>query len=99
MKTAAFIPFWSQGSDSFLSDPPNANLSILENGTLRQAAVVLRDPVLNGEDLHYTVEIIDGEMPALGDNASLFIDIIGMPLTPLSFAGARRRVYRRAMLC
>jgi hypothetical protein len=40
-----------------------------------------------------------GEMPALGDNASLFIGIIGMPPTPLSFAGARRRVYRRTLLC
>jgi hypothetical protein len=29
---------------------------------------------------------------------SLFIDIIGMPLTPLSFAGAARRTaYRRAV--
>lgn len=32
MRTAAFVPFWSQGRDSFLSDPPNADLSILEGG-------------------------------------------------------------------
>src|SRR5690348_5272895 len=25
MKTAAFVPFWSKGKDSFLSDPPNAD--------------------------------------------------------------------------
>jgi len=37
-------------------------------------------------------------LPAEGGLASLFIDIIGMPLTPLSFAGARRRMWRRAVL-
>lgn len=26
MKTTAFVPFWSTGKDSFLSDPPNADL-------------------------------------------------------------------------
>ena len=27
MTTARFVPFWSEGSDSFLKDPPNATLS------------------------------------------------------------------------
>ena len=60
--------------------------------------VELRDPVIEGEDLHYTVEIIDGDMPELGEAASLFIDVIGMPLTPLSYRGRARRTYRRAVL-
>lgn len=98
MSTAAFVPFWSKGKDSFLSDAPNADLSILEGDTLRQTVVVLHDPVLEGRTLAYTVDVIDGEMPAKGASASLFIDIIGMPLTPLSYAGARRRFYRRAVL-
>lgn len=98
MATEAFVPFWSEGKDSFLSDPPNADISILENGELRQTVAVLRDPVLENGDLHYTVEIIDGEMPVMGKQVSVFIDVIGMPLTPVSFAGARRRAYRRAVL-
>lgn len=98
MKTEAFVPFWSEGTDSFLADPPNADISVLEDGSLQQVVVVLRDPVLEGQDLHYTVEILDGEMPVLGDNVSVFIDVIGMPLTPVSYAGARRRAYRRAAL-
>jgi hypothetical protein len=98
MPTQAFVPFWSQGSDSFLSDPPNADLSIIEDGTLRQTVVVLRDPVLEGDSLHYTVQIVEGEMPVLGEQVSLFIDVIGMPLTPVSYAGVRRRAYRRAVL-
>jgi hypothetical protein len=96
MKTAAFVPFWSQGKDSFLSDPPNADLSILEGNTLRQVVVVLREPVLTGDSLAYTVQVIQGDMPAKGADVSVFIDIIGMPLTPLSYAGAARRAYRRA---
>jgi hypothetical protein len=98
METERFVPFWSEGKDNFLSDPPNADVSILEKGKLIQAVVVLRNPVLENGDLHYTVEIIDGVMPVLGENVSVFIDVIGMPLTPLSVAGVRRRGYRRAVL-
>lgn len=98
MRTAHFEDFWKGGKDSFLQDPPNADLSILEDGKLRQTVVVLRDPKLEGEDLHYTVEIVDGDMPASGAEVSLFIDVIGMPLTPLSYAGVARRSYRRAVM-
>ena len=98
MTTAAFVPFWSQGKDSFLADNPNADLSIFEDGVLKQVVVELSDPVLDGGDLHYTVKIISGDMPVTGDDVSIFIDVIGMPLTPLSVAGVRRRAYRRAIL-
>jgi hypothetical protein len=98
MKTAAFVPFWSTGKDSFLSDPPNADLSILDGKELRQVVVVLRDPRLDGNDLSYAIEVIDGEMPEKGTDVSVFIDIIGMPLTPVSYAGVARRSFRRAVL-
>ncbi|CAH0131865.1 hypothetical protein [Roseomonas sp. CECT 9278] len=98
MRTAAFVPFWSQGRDSFLSDPPNADLSILEGAELRQVVVVLRDPVLQGGALAYGVQVLSGTMPAAGEEISVFIDIIGMPRTPVSFAGAARRGYRRAWM-
>jgi hypothetical protein len=98
MTTARFVPFWSEGKDSFLKDPPNATVSFLEDETLADAVVELQDPVLEGDDLSYRVKILEGEIPASAGLASLFIDIIGMPLTPLSFAGARRRMWRRAVL-
>jgi hypothetical protein len=98
MKTAAFIPFWSKGKDSFLSDPPNADLSIIEGNALKQVVVVLQEPALNGTDLSYSVKIVSGEMPEKGSDVSVFIDIIGMPLTPLSYAGVARRSFRRAVL-
>jgi hypothetical protein len=98
MTTEAFVPFWSTGSDSFLSDPPNADLSILEGNTLRQIVVVLQEPVLEGDSLTYTIEVVDGDMPTSGNNASVFIDVIGMPLTPVSYAGVARRSYARAVV-
>jgi len=96
MKTAAFVPFWSEGKDSFLSDPPNADISVPEGDKLQQVVVVLQNPELQGDRLTYTVKVLQGDMPAKGTDVSVFIDIIGMPLTPLSFAGAARRAYRRA---
>jgi len=98
MKTADFVPFWSEGKDSFLSDPPNADVSIVEGKELRQVVVVLQDPELNGDDLSYTVKVLEGELPAEGADVSVFIDIIGRPLTPVSYAGVARRSYRRAVL-
>ena len=98
MTTADFVPFWSDGKDSFLSDPPNADISILEDGKLRQTVVVLQDPRLEGDNLVYTVRIVSGDMPVLGEDVSVFIDVIGMPLTPVSFAGVDRRAYRRAVI-
>ena len=98
MKTSAFVPFWSTGKDSFLSDPPNADISILERDALRQVVAVLEAPTLKANTLTYTVKVLQGDMPAKGADVSVFIDVIGMPLTPVSYAGVARRSYRRAVL-
>lgn len=98
MKTAAFVPFWRKGKDSFLSDPPNADISILEGDKLQQVVAVLEAPEMKGDSLTYTVKVLQGDMPAKGADVSVFIDVIGMPLTPLSYAGVARRTYRRAVL-
>jgi hypothetical protein len=97
MKTTAFVPFWSTGKDSFLKDPPNADVSILDGDKLQQVVVVLQAPMLKGDALVYSVKVLQGDMPAKGADVSIFIDIIGMPLTPLSYAGVARRGYRRAV--
>jgi hypothetical protein len=98
MHTARFVPFWSEGKDSFLKDPPNADISILEGGSLRQIVATLERPELKDGNLSYTVKILEGEMPESGSAVSVFIDIIGMPLTPLSYAGVARRSFRRAAI-
>ena len=96
MKTTAFVPFWSRGTDSFQKDPPNADVSFFARDTMQQAAVVLREPVLEGDVLRYAVQPIQGRLPPSASDVSVFIDIIGMPWTPLSYAGVARRSYRRA---
>jgi hypothetical protein len=98
MKTTAFIPFWSEGKDSFKSNPPNADVSIIEGNALQQVVVELREPQLEGDNLAYTIKVLQGDMPAKGADISVFIDIIGRPLTPFSYAGVARRAYRRAYL-
>jgi hypothetical protein len=98
MRTDAFVPFWSRGKNSFLSDPPNADISTLEGDRLREFVVVLRDPTLRGENLTYTIRVLKGDIPPSAADVSVFIDIIGMPLTPVSYAGVARRTWRRAAL-
>ena len=98
MKTVAFVPHWNTGKDSFLSDPPNADISIIVGDTLKQIVAELRDPVLTGDSLTYKIKVLEGDMPAKGADVAVFIDVIGMPLTPLSYAGVARRSFRRAVI-
>lgn len=94
MTTKEFVPFWSEGKDSFLSDPPNATLSVFDDNKVSDVVVEISNPKLNGEDLSYDVKVLEGKLPDEGGVCSLFIDVIGMPLTPVSYAGAARRAYR-----
>jgi hypothetical protein len=90
-----FLDSWGEGDDSFADDPPNAVLSIFQADEVNDVVVVLSDPALDLDDMSYSVEILDGDMPASGGANSLFIDVIGRPLTPVSVAGVRRRGRRR----
>jgi hypothetical protein len=93
--TAKFVAHWGEGNDSFEADPPNAALSILGDKEPQQLVVELKSPRLEDGNLIYDVVVLDGDKTASGDECSLFIDVIGRPLTPLSFAGGARRVARR----
>ena len=95
-----FVPLWDEGKDSFLKDPPNATISMYEKGKdqLKDVVVKLSKPRLKGEDLTYDITVIEGKVPKKGGECSVFIDIIGLPFTPLSFAGvARRTAFRTVM--
>jgi hypothetical protein len=92
-----FVDTWSEGKDSFASDPPNAALSIFGEKQVHDVVVVLSHPIRAGNQITYTVQILDGEMPAKGGASSLFIDVIGRPLSPVSVCGMRRREERREL--
>ena len=95
LPTSSFIPLWSQGKDSFLKDPPNATLSIFNGNKVSDLVVEISNPVLSGSNLTYDVKVLEGAASARGGECSLFIDIIGCPRTPFSYAGAARRGFRR----
>jgi hypothetical protein len=98
--TADIIADWGTGKDSFASDPPNATVSAFntKDGSVKDAVVVLKNPKLDGDKLVFAVQTLEGDLNGADGGASIFIDIIGRPFTPLSFAGvARRTAYRGAM--
>ena len=97
MTTEQFVDQWSEGPNSFLEDPPNAVLSYVGTGDdiPSDAVVVLRDPVVSGSSLSYSIEVLDGTLPATSGAVTLFIDPLGRPLSPVSLAGMNRRDRRR----
>jgi hypothetical protein len=98
MRTADFVDLWGVGDNSFQTDPPNAVLSFLEPGADApdDAVVVLTAPEFDGSgDLSYSIEVLDGTIPTQAGPVTLFIDPFGMPLSPVSVCGVRRRERRR----
>jgi hypothetical protein len=93
--TEDFVGQWGVGDDNFTVDPPNALLSLFEDDHVNDVVVVLTDPVASNGDLSYAVEVTDGELVPSTGPVSLFIDMIGRPLSPMSIAGVRRRGRRR----
>ena len=63
---------------------------------IRDAVAVLKSPQLEGDRLTFDVQVLEGELSGADGPASVFIDIIGLPFTPLSFAGVARRASFRA---
>jgi hypothetical protein len=97
--TTHLLEEWATGEDSFAKDPPNATVSVLDKagGSVADVVVTLRSPKLEGDTLTFAVDVLEGSLDGADGPAATFIDIIGMPLTPRSFAGAARRsAYRGA---
>ena len=98
MSTADFVDLWAVGGNSFETDPPNAVLAFLEPDADApdDAVVVLKKPNLDGAgDLSYSIEVLEGTVPAHAGPVTLFIDPFGRPLSPISVCGIRRRERRR----
>ncbi len=97
LSSRKFVDQWGEGEDSFAEDPPNAVLSFLEVGDTvpEEVTMTISEPQLDGDTLTYTVDILDGMLPASSGPCSLFIDPVGRPLSPMSVAGVRRRQRRR----
>jgi hypothetical protein len=94
--TEHLLEEWTVGS--FAKDPPNATVSVLskDGASVRDAVVELKIPHLEGDKLTFDVRVLEGDLTGADGPASVFVDIIGLPFTPLSFAGVARRSARRA---
>ena len=90
--TAQLLEEWSDSSpDSFAKDPPNATISVMSKaqGKVVDAVVVLKAPKLEGERLTFDVAVLEGDLGQADGPATLFIDIIDLPV-------ARRTAHRSA---
>jgi hypothetical protein len=90
--TAHLLEEWSLSSaDSFAKDPPNATISVMSKakGTVADAVVILKAPKLEGDRLTFDISVLEGDLGQADGPASLFIDIIDLPV-------ARRTAHRSA---
>ena len=96
LPTEALLEEWTTGD--FAKDAPNATVSVLsKDGSSAQDVVVeLKSPHLDGVLLTFDVRVLEGDLAGADGPAAVFVDIIGLPFTPLSFAGVARRTARRA---
>ena len=96
LPTDALLEEWTTGD--FAKDAPNATVSVLgkDGVSARDVVVELKSPHLEGDRLTFDVRVLEGDLAGADGPAAVFVDIIGMPLTPLSFAGVARRSARRA---
>jgi hypothetical protein len=75
VRNDVFFQKWTEGSNSFKRDPPNAVLSIFNDKAPPTSAVlVLNNPRLEGKNLAYDVRTLKGNLPASGIEGTLFID-------------------------
>lgn len=98
--TTHLLEEWTPGpdeGDNFAKDPPNATVSVFskDGSKVSDVVVVLKSPKREGDQLTFDVTVLEGDLAGADGPASIFIDIIGRPLTPLSFAGVARRTAAR----
>lgn len=85
MRSSRFVELWGSGAESFAIDPPNAVLSFLDGDDAPDdVVVVLHDPKLDGDELTYTVDVLEGALPERTGPCTLFIDSFGRPWSPVS---------------
>jgi hypothetical protein len=78
-----FLNQWTEGKNSFKSDPPNAFLTVFNDKTRPTGVtVVLRNPRFAGNNLLYDAQILSGSPPTAGIESTLFIDGGGAPCDP-----------------
>jgi hypothetical protein len=81
--TAHLLEEWSNSApDSFAKDPPNATVSALNKAaaTVVDVVLVLKAPKLEGDRLTFDVQVLEGDLANADGPATVFIDIINLPM-------------------
>lgn len=74
---------WSAAAqDSFAKEAPTATVSVQSKvkGGVADAVVVLRAPKLDGANLTFDVQVLEGDLAGADGAASVFIDITNVPV-------------------
>ena len=71
------IALTSVGEDSFLQDPPNAVLTMMDGEEPIDVVFVLDETSVKGDEVILKVRVLDGKLPAKSGRCALFIDAIG----------------------
>jgi len=73
-----FVSLWDEGEgDTFKADPPNAVLTWVDGGELKEAELLIisAETVGHGREISYEVKLLAGETPVdVANNASFFVD-------------------------
>lgn len=87
----------TKGKNNFLENPPNAAVSIFgADSDITDVVVVLPSaPEVKGDEFDFEVRLIQGQLPSSGGAVVLFVDPIGVPVSPTSIGGVHRRHRRR----
>ena len=74
LRNDLFMKLWTEGKNSFKSDPPNASLSVFDAKGAQTAVVELSNPRVEGKNIVYTARALRGQIPEKGAASALFID-------------------------
>ncbi len=82
IKMPAYLREWTAeaGKDNLGADPPNAVVSAYEPGQPDNSIAVVKisQPVVDGDDLVYSYQMVEGKLPDSGGATALFIDRVGV---------------------
>jgi hypothetical protein len=89
-----YLDLWKKGDDNFAANPPNAVLTWIENGEIKEAEVLLKSANLDqfGRIIQYEITYENGnEIPDFANHVSLFVDGVFTSFNECDENGCRPR--------
>ena len=92
ISTSDLVNLWRRDTSTLSNEPPAAALSFLNQVQQPQGDVVVRldHPTLDKHALTYSATILEGALFRQNGACTLFIDVLGRPVSPVSFTASLR---------